>query len=187
MPESLSWRRAARGQQQVAYSGTLQFASGSYVFQEQTTSLAIISGLDFTTPRLRLWANFPVIFQSTPWVSFTGSGMIPSGGTQSGMMGRQAGSKTWLFADAAYWILGDLPDLELANAVAYSGALRLPLTADARLAGLVSFSGFTGIVEGLPAPRQLGIGINYASASRRSVGAMTSLGSAMRPRTSYSP
>lgn len=245
--------RAARAQQ-VAYAGAVQLATGSYVFRERTNSLAIVSGLDFATPRIRLWTNVPIIVQNTPWVSFTGTGMVPSGGTESAMMGRQSSTggmmrrggmmmpdtgayvtagvgdptaglsvealreserrpsvrvtlgakgpvaspahgfgtgawdyglglsasklvgRTYVLADAAYWVMGDLPELELKNAVAYGGALGRPLTADGRVAGLVSFSGFTSLVSSLPAPRQLGVGVNYQFASRRSIGATASFG-----------
>lgn len=240
--------------QEVAYTGALQFATGSYVFQQRTNSLAILSGLDWTTSRLRLWANIPIIVQNTPWVSFTGTGMVPSGGTESTMMGghnsgggmmRRGGmmmpdsgayvaagfgdptaglsaeafeesdwrpslrvilgvksplatpahgfgtgswdyggglsaskrvSRTFVFADVAYWVMGDLPDLELDNVVAYSGALGRPFTADGRVAGLVSFSGLTRLVPSLPSPRQLGIGVSYQPGSRRSIGATASFG-----------
>lgn len=70
--------------QDVSYSGSLQYATGSYIFSERTHSVYLSNGLHLSTERVDLSASVPVIFQSTPWVSYTTVGGVPSGGPQQG-------------------------------------------------------------------------------------------------------
>lgn len=73
--------------QQLGYSGGLQLASGDYGFQSSTGSLALFNGLDLSAGRFRAWLQVPFIIQSSPWVSFAGTGMVPSGGPYNGTVG----------------------------------------------------------------------------------------------------
>lgn len=76
--------------QQLGYSGGIQLASGGYGFQSRTGSLALFNGVDLTAGRFRAWLQVPLIVQSTPWLSFGGTGMVPSGGPYSGTVGQHA-------------------------------------------------------------------------------------------------
>lgn len=73
--------------QQLGYSGGIQLASGGYGFQSSTGSFALFNGLDLSAGRLRAWFQVPFIIQSSPWVSFAGTGMVPSGGPYNGAVG----------------------------------------------------------------------------------------------------
>ena len=72
----------------VVYSGSVQVASGHYIFTDRTTSVYIVNGVSFTPGRFVLSASLPVIVQSTPWVTFAPV-PIPSGGGGSGQVGSQ--------------------------------------------------------------------------------------------------
>jgi hypothetical protein len=74
--------------QTVSYTGALQFSSGSYIFAQRTNSLYFSNGISVSAGRLDLSASLPLISQSTPWISYGGAGMIPSGGPQHMEVGR---------------------------------------------------------------------------------------------------
>jgi len=79
--------------QTVNYSGSLQYATGSYLFAERTHSVYLFNGLDLSHGRLQAAVSLPVIYQSSPWVSYTVVGSVPSGGPQQGAVGgRGSGS-----------------------------------------------------------------------------------------------
>lgn len=212
--------------QEVTYNGSLQFATGNYIFSERTNSVYLFSGLSVSTGRLQVSANIPVIMQSKPWVSYSGVGQIPSGDKQhedgrgvtlpdttqydeiglgdpllhagvevlkagkvfpsvhlvaefkpplanadrgfgtgepdygAGMSLAKAVGRNFAFVDITYWVLGDLPDLELKDPVAYSVAVGRPL-ANGKYSVLVSFSGYTEILNDVDPPAQVGIGLTY--------------------------
>lgn len=251
------------GAQELVYSGSLQFATGDYIFSERTNSVLFFNGLAASAGRLRISANVPVIMQSTPWVSYAGGGAVPSGGTQSGdmqggMRGRMGrggsialadtasydevglgdplayadleiisgrgliptlriaghlkvpiadvergfGTGEWdygaglsltsvfgsvmLFADIAYWVLGDMPDLELENPVSYSLGLGLPI-GGGRWGLLTSLSGYSEIIAGADPPAQLSVGASYLMRSGRSLLASAAFGlSESTPDLSFS-
>lgn len=77
--------------QTVSYSGSLQYATGSYIFSERTHSIYLSNGLNLSTERVNVSASVPVIFQSTPWVSYTTVGGVPSGGPQQGAVRNRRG------------------------------------------------------------------------------------------------
>jgi hypothetical protein len=72
--------------QDLAYTGSLYFATGDYIFTDRTSSLSLSNGLTLSTGTLNLSASLPVIGQSTPWISAIGIGSVPSGGTQRGQV-----------------------------------------------------------------------------------------------------
>ncbi len=240
--------------QQLAYGGSLQFASGRYIFQQPTRTVVLFNGLTATVGRFRANVTAPLLAQSTPWVSFGAGGMVPSGGAHQAMVGQRAGfgmgmhegavslpdsgvsthmglgdpllsldveiarasgappavrltaaakpplagvergfgTGAWdygvgaglartggagfVFLDLAYWVLGDLTDLELENALAYSLAVGRPLTGDGRFAGLAGISGSTRIIAGVALPVQLTAGVSYRMRRGRSLGATAALG-----------
>jgi hypothetical protein len=71
--------------QNLYYSGSLQYATGSYFFTERTGSFYFSNSLGVSSDRLSLYVSVPLIYQNTPWISYSrsGTGMIPTGGPQS--------------------------------------------------------------------------------------------------------
>jgi len=231
----------------VAYSGSIQYARGNYIFDQTTSSMFMFNGFSFSSEGLNLSASIPVIFQSTPYVSYSGVGILPSGGSEhtqvSGRRGNQevilpepvdyeqfgigdptvslglrllkesklfptvqlvvqaklplasiekgfgtgewdysgglslskALGKTFLFVDMYYWMLGDLPDLELKDTVSYSIALGHPLSGG-KYALLVSYSGSTNIISEVAPPSFLGFGFSYRIDAKKSLMLNASLG-----------
>ena len=232
--------------QRIEYAGSLQFASGDYIFTERTNSLLLFTGLSLTAGRFRASASVPLIYQSTPFVPYGSGVLIPSGGPESaevggrmggGHMGRRsmedidladtavvdeigmgdvsahaeiellgfsairpslrltAGAKapvadvdsgfgtgewdygvglsaaqplgrTLVLADVSYWVLGDMPDLELRDPVSYALAVGHPLSE--RIGLLVSIFGYSRIIEGTDPPTQLSLGLSYLMGQKRS-------------------
>lgn len=75
---------AAALSQEVSYSGSFQYATGEYYFAERTHSAYLLTGLTVEVDRVRVSADVPVIWQSTPWVSYVPGRGLPTGGTQEG-------------------------------------------------------------------------------------------------------
>jgi len=217
----------------ATYTGSVQLTSGEYIFSERTTSLSLYNGVAFSAGPVGMYVSIPITYQSTPWVSRSGSGMIPSGGDEHSEVGgrtdggrmtladtveydqvalgdpmlhadlevlkerkampsvyvtadlkapladldRGFGTGEWdygaglslvkgfgrslLLIDVTYWVLGDLPDLELHDPVAYSFAVGHTLAAG-KYSVLVSFSGYSRILDEVDPPVQVGIGANYS-------------------------
>lgn len=82
--------------QQVWYTGGVSGASGNYIFSQSTTTAEFSNGLLFSAGRVSFSAQIPVLYHSTPWVSQSGAGFIPTGGPQSGQAhaGRGPGGAT---------------------------------------------------------------------------------------------
>jgi hypothetical protein len=57
--------------QRATYTGSVQFASGNYIFSERTNSLYFFNGFSVYTGPLQISANIPVIIQNTPGVSYS--------------------------------------------------------------------------------------------------------------------
>lgn len=70
--------------QTVNYTGSTQFSTGSYYFEDYTNSFYFSNGLSVQYGIMTMSFNIPYVFQSTPWVSYTEFGGIPTGGTQQG-------------------------------------------------------------------------------------------------------
>ena len=72
--------------QQIDYSGSVQYASGDYLFPERSNALFLYNGLGLTVGRVRLSASLPLVFQQTPWVIYSdATGTGPTGdGTAAG-------------------------------------------------------------------------------------------------------
>lgn len=77
--------------QRVSYSGSMQYAAGSYFFGETTRSFYLTNGFTVGGDRGSLTFNLPFIIQNTPWVSYSAGGYLPTGGTQHGTVGRRSG------------------------------------------------------------------------------------------------
>jgi hypothetical protein len=74
---------AARAQD-LAYSGSLQVSSGSYIFTEATQTLSLFNGLSLSTGRIRLSGSVPVILHNSGAVTQVGGAYLPTGGSRHG-------------------------------------------------------------------------------------------------------
>ena len=74
--------------QTVNYTGFLQFSTGKYIFAQRTNSLYFYNGLIINAGQFSVSASIPLIVQNSPWISTSGAGMIPSGGTQHSQVGK---------------------------------------------------------------------------------------------------
>ncbi|NGP76254.1 transporter [Balneolaceae bacterium YR4-1] len=66
--------------QQVSYSGSIQYATGSYFFDESTQSFSLANGLNISGDNITVSFNVPFIVQNSPWLSYGVAGYIPTGG-----------------------------------------------------------------------------------------------------------
>lgn len=74
---------ASRSQaQNLSYSGSLQFSNGSYFFEENTASFSFSNGFGIAGDNLSVSFSIPFIVQDSPWISYGGSGYIPTGGPE---------------------------------------------------------------------------------------------------------
>lgn len=77
--------------QEIRYSGSLGYATGSYTLQERTSSFSILNGLALTGSRWSLSADLPLIVQNSTAVSYVGGIQIPTGPSRDGMPGGRPG------------------------------------------------------------------------------------------------
>lgn len=68
--------------QEVSWTGSVSYSSGEYFFTETTHTVTALTGLRIGWERLTLTGSIPVIYQSTPWVSYTGVTPVPTGGPE---------------------------------------------------------------------------------------------------------
>lgn len=72
--------------------GSVQYATGEYIFTQRTWSLYISNGVAWNSGRLRVTASLPVVVQDAGWVQYGGGGMmLPTGGITNGASGGSAG------------------------------------------------------------------------------------------------
>ena len=69
--------------------------------------------------------------------------------------------RTFFFANATYWVLGDMPELPLENTLSYGASLGRALGPTGRWSVLGSVAGSTAIVETSDPPLSVGIGVGY--------------------------
>ncbi len=203
---------------EVMYTGSVQFATGNYIFATRTNSLFLFNEITFSRGNLRASATIPVILQNTPWITYGGGGMVPTGGMGHsegghGMGGGMTGSVdiddahkigigdpiaradieliqegksmpsvrlasavkipladidhgfgtgewdyggglslskllggNFVFLDLTYWVLGDMPDLELQDPLSYNVSLGRSFEGG-KYSLLASFSGYSKIIE----------------------------------------
>lgn len=84
----------ARGMagQELAWTGTVQYAQGKYIFTETTRSWTLYSGLTWQGSRLRLSLGLPVVVQDSRALTFVGDLPLPTGGPDNGAVaGRRKG------------------------------------------------------------------------------------------------
>lgn len=79
--------------QQVSYSGSMQYATGSYFFDESTGSFSMANGLGIYGDKLTVSFSVPYIVQNSPWISYGAAGYIPTGGPQHGSLTDSTGHR----------------------------------------------------------------------------------------------
>ncbi len=216
----------------VTYTGSIQLAQGAYYFDQTMRGVFFMNGFVVNTGAFTLSASIPLVYQSSPYVSYSGIGILPSGGTESSLVGQRQGRdpvvlpepveyrqfgvadplltlgiRLWeegrvlpsvqivaqakvpvatlesgfgtgawdygagvslskklgpvfLFVDAGYWVLGDLPELQLEDPWSYVVSLGVPLSGG-KAALMFSYSGFTEIIGGVDPPSSLGMGLSF--------------------------
>jgi len=108
-------------------------------------------------------------------VRVSGSAKVPlndvESGVGSGAWDWSAGGsialgsgRTLLFASAAYWWLGDMPDLELKDALSYGLGSSFP--AGPGTSVLVMLSGMTRTIETMEAPLSLAVSVSRSAGAR---------------------
>lgn len=63
----------------LAYAGSVLLSSGTYGLTERTTGFSFLNELNLSVHPVRVSLGFPLLAQSTSWVSTTGAGVIPRG------------------------------------------------------------------------------------------------------------
>lgn len=75
--------------QTLAWSGSVQYAQGSYIFTETTRSWSLYSSLSWEGGPLRLSLGIPVVMQDSRAVTYVGDLAIPTGGPDSEAVGKK--------------------------------------------------------------------------------------------------
>lgn len=75
--------------QSLAWSGSLQYSQGSYIFTETTRSWSLYSALTLQGSRARLSLGVPVVVQDSRAITFVGELPIPTGGPDSEVVSRR--------------------------------------------------------------------------------------------------
>ena len=77
--------------QRISYSGSMQYTTGSYFFDETTESFSLLNGLSVTGDKFSVSVNLPFVVQNSPWVSYSAAGYIPTGCPQHKTVGDSSG------------------------------------------------------------------------------------------------
>ncbi|WP_138429870.1 transporter [Fodinibius saliphilus] len=91
---------ALYAQHKIYYSGSIQLAEGNYFFEKSTWSLYATNSITISALKFRVSVDIPMVFQSSPWVSYNNVGGIPTGGPQNSSVrgyargGRHGNGKT---------------------------------------------------------------------------------------------
>ncbi|NIP78459.1 MAG: hypothetical protein GWM90_04345, partial [Gemmatimonadetes bacterium] len=92
--------------QQLRYTGSIGWASGSYTFTERTESFTLLNGLALAAERWSFSVTQPIVIQNTGSVTYVGGMQIPTGAgrqtgghQQPGMGGTESGGYETVFGD----------------------------------------------------------------------------------------
>lgn len=66
--------------QEVTYTGSLQYSTGSYVFTERTHSFYLMTGLSARGRGFEVDASIPFIVQNSRLITYVGNAPLPTGG-----------------------------------------------------------------------------------------------------------
>ena len=70
--------------QRLEYFGSVQVATGDYLFSARTSSVYFANGIAVTGGRWRGSVSVPIVAQDAGWVQYSGGVVIPSGGMHGG-------------------------------------------------------------------------------------------------------
>lgn len=104
--------------------------------------------------------------------SGVGTGEWDGGGGLSLALGS---GETFVFADASYWMLGDMVDLPLNDIFVYGLSLGRSLGAG-RWSVMASLSGASAVIDNADAPLSAGVGVSLATSRRQGLSAGVSFG-----------
>jgi len=93
-----------------SYSGSIQLSQGRYFFDLTTRGVFLFNGFTYSSERFTLSASFPLIYQNTPYISYSGVGVLPSGGPESSAVNQRQGKETVILpevVDARQYGVGD--------------------------------------------------------------------------------
>jgi hypothetical protein len=79
--------------QQISYHGSVQYATGSYFFDESTSSFSTSNGFGYVGERFAVSFSVPFIVQNSPWISYSAAGQFPTGGPQHGGLVDSTGNR----------------------------------------------------------------------------------------------
>jgi hypothetical protein len=80
--------------QDVRWTGSFAYATGSYVFDQPTHTLSLSNGLTVTFGPVELRGTLPLIAQNSHLVSQVGGIPLPTGGEDHGIVGRRSSGET---------------------------------------------------------------------------------------------
>lgn len=81
--------------QQVTYFGGAAYSVGSYIFDTRSSSFYLSNGLRLEAGRVDLGVSIPVVTQNGGLVTRVAGGVpLPTGGSQSGLIGRRMSGET---------------------------------------------------------------------------------------------
>jgi hypothetical protein len=82
-----------------SYTGAFQFCQGNYFFDLTTKGLVFLNGFSFSSRRFTLGASLPLVYQSSPYVTYSGVGLLPSGGAESSTVSQRQGREIVLLPE----------------------------------------------------------------------------------------
>jgi hypothetical protein len=80
--------------QEIRWTGSTSYSTGSYIFDTRTHSFTLSNGLGLSWGRFDLNANLPVLMQNSGVVSLVGGVPLPTGGENNGAVGRRQPGET---------------------------------------------------------------------------------------------
>jgi hypothetical protein len=80
--------------QNLTWTGSLGYTTGSYIFAEPTRSFSLSNGLSFRHSRFRVSGSLPLIYQNTSAVTFIRGMPVPTGGPDAGNVRQRKAGET---------------------------------------------------------------------------------------------
>lgn len=93
--------------QEVRYTGSVGYATGSYTFTERTSSVSILNGLALGGDRWSISASVPVVIQNSGDVTYVGGMGVPTGSGRGSGRGSMPGGTTDSVTGGYDVVLGD--------------------------------------------------------------------------------
>ncbi len=79
--------------QEVHYSGSVEWATGDYIFTQRTHTVSFYNGVNLTAGRVRLSAGLPLVVQNSGAVTLVGRWLVPTGGSDYMAVRQRAGGQ----------------------------------------------------------------------------------------------